>query len=211
MTTIVGDPRMTAAVVGLQILTVIVGKITIRRHSQHALVFRLGHAAPTTPASARPAAFPHACCTLSSAAVQLPAPKRMQPLIPVHRAALACQMPSRRQPIVHPVTIRAVQLRIRQPTIQTQKGARVPTAHLKISPPTAVRLHHHRPHPAGTPLAAPPRPHISPHLVKRNHPRRPRPPLSPLLPGHPQHSSSLDRLFLARNRSFPASRPMCAQ
>ena len=33
MTTIVGDPRMTAAVVILQILTVLVGKITIRRYS----------------------------------------------------------------------------------------------------------------------------------------------------------------------------------
>ena len=76
--------------------------------------------------------------------VQLPPTPRIQPLVPAHRIALAHLMTIRRQPAVHPVTIRAVQLGIRPPFVQPQKSLRAAVANLKIGPPTAIRLRHHR-------------------------------------------------------------------
>ena len=75
--------------------------------------------------------------------VQLPLTPRMQPLVPVHptalahlvkirrlknslvvkRQALAHLMKIRRQPLVHPVTIRAIQLGLRQPFIKPQEAS----------------------------------------------------------------------------------------
>ena len=135
-------------------------------------------------------------CILSSAApsVELPPPKRMPPLLPVDRAALAHQMliPGS-QPAVHSVTIRAIQLRFRQPSVQRQKSGRVrlPTsksAHLWPSGSAATDVHVHNP--AGKSLTPPPGPIKSTsRIVKRNHPRRPRTPRSPLPPGHAQRSA----------------------
>ena len=85
--------------------------------------------------------------------VQLPPTPRMQPLVPVHRAALAHVMTSRRQPFVQP-----------------QESLRAAVAKLKIGPPTAVRLpHHRRADPHILPLAPPPGLPVSSHLVKGNH------------------------------------------
>ena len=78
-----------------------------------------------------------------------------------------CPMTIRRQPAVHPVTIRAVQPGLRQPFVQPQESSLAAVARLKISPPTAVRLRHHRrPDPQ---VAPPPGLLISPHLSAGNH------------------------------------------
>ena len=98
----------------------------------------------------------------------------MQPLVPVHRAALAHHMTPRRQPLpIHPQPIAAIQLRIRQARAQPQQGFRPPTAYLKISLPPAISfLYHRRPYPQLPPLALAPRLLMSPHLIPGNHRRR---------------------------------------
>ena len=105
--------------------------------------------------------------------VQLPTTPRMQTLIPVHRSALPHLMPIRRQPAVHPLAIRAIQLGLRRPFVQPQKSGLAAVANLKISPLAPVPLlYHRRPRPNILPLATPPSPPISPHLSKSNHRRR---------------------------------------
>ena len=105
--------------------------------------------------------------------VQLPTTPRMQPLIPVHRSTLPHLMPIGRQPAVHPVTIRAVQLRLRQHSVKPQEGRLTAVPNLKIGlPAPLLLLYHRRPHPHIQPLATPPGLPISTHLSKSNHRRR---------------------------------------
>ena len=74
---------------------------------------------------------------------------------------------------VHPVSIRAVQLRFRQPFVQPQGSLLAAVAKLKIGPLAAVRLpHHRRADPHILPLATTLRLPVSSHLVKGNHRRR---------------------------------------
>ena len=73
-----------------------------------------------------------------------------------------------------PGSIRAVQHGLRQPFVKLQESLHAAVADLKISPPTAVSLpHHRRPDPHILLLATQPRLPVSPHLVKSHHRRRP--------------------------------------
>ena len=136
--------------------------------------------------------------------VQLLLTPRMQPLVPIHRTALARMMTIRRHPTVHPVAIRAVQLGLRQPFVELQESLSAAVANLKIGLPTAIRLPHHRcPDPQILPLIPPPSLPVSPHLSKSSHRRRPvayhagsaflPPPAHPRQCGRPYFLTHLDR------------------
>ena len=101
-----------------------------------------------SPPAARPANTPasprFSCIPSSSDASGSAYPDTTNAtLVPMHRSALAHLMTIRRQPAVHPVAIRTIQLRLRQPFIQPQKGVFAAVPKLKISLPTAIRLLYH--------------------------------------------------------------------
>ena len=133
--------------------------------------------AKANPLAAKPASTPawpcFSCVPASSGAAGSASLDTVNAtLVPIHRTTLARLMTIRRQPAVHWIAIRAVQLRFQQPFIQPQKSLRAAIANLKISPPTAIRLRHHlRPDPQILPLATPPSVPVSSHLIG-NHGRR---------------------------------------
>ena len=115
--------------------------------------------------------------TLRSSSPHRPCPpmkiRRPQDFLVVKRQAFAHLMKIRRQPLVHPVTICAIQLGLRQPFIKPQESILAAVASFKIGPPAALRLRHHRcPTPQALPLAPPPGLPVSPHLIKSSHQRR---------------------------------------
>ena len=89
--------------------------------------------------------------------VQLAPQLGVQPLVPIHRSALAYRMPVARQPLVHRISIHLILVSTWQPIQQARECRLVSAAYLVHPPADSVRLFHHcSPYPQVlTPLAAP--------------------------------------------------------
>ena len=115
-------------------------------------------------------------------AVQLVPLTGMQRLIPVNLPSLACDVAVSGEPVIYPVSVGAVFLRLRKSLIEPQEGAPGAVSHLKVHPFA---------------LSLPPRPNAGPHFIEGyDLGQRPSPAsISALLPCDPQQITGLAGFF----------------